>query len=85
MTPTMKPYTEKRRQALQGGASPCPPPSNDNCEGGIDSAIGGSLLIDSHLSLDAGDEDGNNIGTPGIQGPTNDDTILIEEKAVDAC
>jgi hypothetical protein len=37
------------------------------------------------LSLDAGDEDGNNIGTPGIQGPTNDDTILIEEKAVDAC
>ena len=47
--------------------------------------ISGSLLIDSQLSSDAGKEGGENNSTPGIHGPTNDDKILIEEKAVDAC
>jgi hypothetical protein len=42
-------------------------------------------LIDSHSSSDAGNEDGNNNSTPGIHGHTNNDKILIEEKAVDAC
>jgi hypothetical protein len=37
------------------------------------------------LSSDAGGEDGNNNNTPGIHGPTNDNKILVEEKAVDTC
>ncbi len=37
------------------------------------------------MSSDAGDEDGNNNSTPGIHGPTTNNKILIEEKAVDAC
>jgi hypothetical protein len=53
--------------------------------GGIDSVISGSLLIDYQFSSDAGKEDGNNNSTPGIHRPTNNDKILIEEKAVDAC
>ncbi len=85
MTPTMKPYTAKTRQAVQVGASPCPPPPNNNSMGGIDSVISGSWLIDSQLSSDAGNEDGNNNSTPDIHGPTNDDKILIDDKAVDAC
>ncbi len=47
--------------------------------------ISGSWLIDSQSSSDAGNKDGNNNSTPCIHGPTNDDKILIEEKAVDAC
>ncbi len=70
---------------MQVGASPCPPPRNNNSKGGVDSVISGSWLIDSQLSSDAGNEDGNNNSTPGIHGPTNDNNILIEEKAVDAC
>ncbi len=62
-----------------------PPPPDDNSEGGMDSVISESLLIDSQSSPDAGNEDGNNNSTPGIHGPTNDNKILIEEKAVDAC
>ncbi len=69
---------------MQVGASP-PPPPNDNSEGGIDSLISGSWLIDSQLSSDAGNEDGNNNSTTGIHRPTNDNKIIIEEKAVDAC
>ncbi len=37
------------------------------------------------MSSDADDEDGNNNSTPGIHGPINDNKVLIEEKAVDAC
>ncbi len=40
-------------------------------------------MIESQLSSDAGDEDGNNNSTPGIHGPNNNDKILIEEKAAD--
>ncbi len=69
---------------MQVGASPCPPPSS-NCKGGIDSVRSGSLSIDSQLSLDAGNEDGNNNSAPGIHRPTNEDKILIKGKAVDAC
>jgi hypothetical protein len=47
--------------------------------------ISGSLLIDSQLSSDAGKEDGNNSSTPGICGPTKNNKMLIEEKAVDTC
>ncbi len=70
---------------MQVGASPRLPPPDNYFEGGIDSAISGSLLIDSQFSSDAGKEEGNNNSTPGIYGPTNDDKILIEEKTVDMC
>ncbi len=44
-------------------------------------------MIDSQLSSDVGneDKDSNNNSTTGIHGPTNNDNVLIEEKAVDAC
>ncbi len=47
--------------------------------------ISGNWLIDSQSSSDAGGEDDNNNSTPGIHGPTNDNKILIEDQAVDAC
>jgi hypothetical protein len=60
-----------------------PPPPNNNCKGGINSVINRSLLI--LIVFRFGKEEGNNNSTPGIHGPTNDNKILIEEKAVDAC
>ena len=61
----------------------------DTYEGRIDSTIGGGLLIDSWLSSNTVNEDGNNNITPGIHRHrlnTNNIEILIEEEeAEDDC
>jgi hypothetical protein len=77
-------YGKEEATNASRGLSMLPPPNN-NSKGGIDSVISGSWLIDSQSSSDAGNEDCNNNSTPGIHEPTNDDKILIEEKAVDVC
>ncbi len=61
-------------------------PSLNNCKGCIDSTIKGGLLMDSQLSSDAVNEDGNDNSTPGIHGlnKTND-KLLIEVEAEDVC
>jgi hypothetical protein len=61
------------------GGSGFPLPSlNDSSEGGIDSAIGRGLLIDSQSS-------NNNDSTSCIGGLNNDHQILIEEEDEDTC
>ncbi len=61
-------------------------PSLDNNCSSIDSAIGVGLLINSQLSLDAGNEDSNdNNSTSGIGRLNNNDKILIEKEAEDTC
>jgi hypothetical protein len=75
----------KEEASIAGRGLSTPPPPDNDCKGGINSVTSGSLLIDSQLSSDVIKEDGNNNSTPSIHGPTNDNKILIEEKAVDAC
>jgi hypothetical protein len=59
---------------------------DDNCKGGIDSAIGGGLLVNSQSSSDPVNEVSiNNDSTSAIHGLNNDDKILIEEEFADAC
>ncbi len=61
-------------------------PSLDNCKGCIDSTIRGGLLMDSQLSSDSVDEDGNVNSTPGIHVLNKSkDKLLIEVEAEDVC
>jgi hypothetical protein len=58
---------------------------NNTCKGGIDSAIGGGLLVNSQSSSEPVDEDNNdNDSTSGIHGLNNDDKMLIEEESENA-
>ena len=76
MKPTKKP----------GGSGFSVPSPNDNCKVGIDSAIGGGLLIDSRSSSDTANVDGNDNSRPRICGLNkNNNKILIEVEAEDAC
>jgi hypothetical protein len=69
-----------------GGSGFSVPSPHHNWKGGIDSVMGGGLLIDSQSSSGAVNEDGNNNSTPGIRGLNkNNSKILIEEKAEDEC
>jgi hypothetical protein len=59
---------------------------DDNCEGSIDSSIGGGLFVGSRSSSDPVDEDDNNNGsTSGIRVLYNDNKILIEEESEGVC
>ncbi len=60
------PTKESKPTKKLGGSGFSVPSPNDNCKGGIDSEIGGGLLIDSGSSSDAANEDGNDNSTPGI-------------------
>jgi hypothetical protein len=78
--------TNSNEEASIGGSGFSVPSPDDNCEAGVDSAIGGGFLIDSRPSSDAFNEDDNsNDSTSGIRGLNNKDKILIEEEAEDAC
>ncbi len=73
---TMK---EMKLTKKPGGSGFSVPSPNDNCKVGIDSAIGGGLLIDSRSSSDTADEDGNDNSRPRICGLNkNNNKILIE-------
>ena len=50
-----------------GGSGFSLPSPDDKCKGGIDSVIGGGLLIASQLSSDTINEDSNSNITPGIR------------------
>ena len=62
-----------------GGSGYAVPSPDDNCEGGIDSLIDWSLLIDSQSSSDAVNKDDNNNSTPGTHGLNKNN----EEKNID--
>ena len=72
--------------SIGGGGFSVPFPK-DNCNGGIDYAIRGGLLIDSQSSSDAVNEDGNENSTPGIHElhKNNDKRILIAVEGEDVC
>ncbi len=76
---------DNKEVSIGGGGFSVPSP--DNCMGCIDLTIrGGFLLIDSQLSSDFVNEDGNDNSTPGICGLNkNNDKLLIEVEAEDVC
>jgi hypothetical protein len=61
-------------------------PSPDNCKGYIVSGIRGGLLIDSQLSSDTVNGDGNDNSTSSNCGLNkNNDKLLIEMEVEDVC
>ena len=78
--------TKDNQKASIGGSGFSLPSPDDNCKGCIDFVIGGDLLIDSRLSSGAVNEDCTYNSTPVISGLNkNDNKILIEEEAENAC
>jgi hypothetical protein len=76
---------DNQKESIGGSGFLLPSP-DDNCKGGIDSVIGGGLLIDSQSSADAVNEDCTYNSTSGIRRLNkNDIKILIEEEAENAC
>ena len=83
--PTMKLQTNNKMASMVGSGFFVPSPDN-NCNDGIDSAIGGCLLIDSQSCSDAVNEDCTNNITSGIcRLNKNNNKILSEEEAEDGC
>jgi len=78
--------TNSNEEASIGGSGFSVPSPDDNCEAGVDPAIGGGYLIVSRPSSDAYNKDDNdNDSTCGIRGINNEKKILVEEEAEDAC
>jgi hypothetical protein len=78
--------TNSNKEASIGGSGFSVPSPGNDCKAGVESVIGGGFLIDSRPSSDAfNEDDNNNDSTSGIRRLNNEDKILIEEEAEDAC
>jgi hypothetical protein len=85
-TKTNNEITNSNKEASIGGSGFSVPSPDDNCKAGVESGIGGIFSINSQPSSDAFNKDDNyNDSTSGIRGFNNEDKILIEEEAENAC